>query len=40
MYAEKRLPKMAMLLNGVKSKNGYDYGNSEGEKKNSKWKIA
>lgn len=41
MYNEKRLPKMSILLNGVKSKKGYGYGygNSPGKKK-SKWKIA
>ena len=42
MYNEKRLPKMSILLNSVKSKKGYGYGygNSPGKKKKSKWKIA
>ena len=41
MYNEKRLPKMAILLNDIKSKKGYGYdnGNRPGKKK-SKWKIA
>ena len=26
MYTEKRLPNMAILLNGIKSKKGYGYG--------------
>lgn len=41
MYIEKRLPKMSILLNGVKSKKGYGYGyGNNPNKKKSKWKFA
>ena len=42
MYNEKRLPKMSILLNSVKSKKGYGYGygNSPDAKKKSKWKLT
>ncbi len=42
MYEEKRLPKMSILLNGVKSKKGYGYGygNNPDKKKKLKWKLA
>lgn len=35
MYTEKRLPNMAILLNGTKHKKGYGYG--YGSKKKKKW---
>lgn len=39
-YLEKRLPNMAILLNGVTSNKGYGYGYGGDTKKKRKWKFA
>jgi hypothetical protein len=37
MYTEKRLPNMAVLLNGTEHKKGYGYGYGNNPTKKKKW---